>query len=423
MTDRDRFAQSIAEAQDRILSGGPTLAQARQKLLSTMAAPPPRRRAPWIVASGLTFAGAAIVLLLGFRRSGSPLQISVGPNHHKADVGSFIAASPTEPWPIGFSDGSSLLLAPASAARVTETDKHGARVVLESGHAAVQVVHRADTEWHLRAGPFDVQVTGTRFDLEWKNSVGELDLAMEEGRVVVSGGCLTRPQELATGEHLVASTLTSRWEVSSGGSIVAASPTTLAPPPAVPRATPPTPEMLEPTDPTPPGEPRSALGSAEAAPARSETWRDSLSRGEYREAVAMLDENAWAQAVQSASVSDLMALANAARLSDDFTHASQALLGLRRRFPRDGRAKVAAFTLGRIAFDHGHAYGDAAGWFRRYLAEAPNGNLAREASGRLIEAYQLSGSRAEANDSARTYLREYPTGPHADLARHELSQP
>jgi transmembrane sensor len=425
VTDQERFARSIAEAQDRILSTGPQLAQAREKLISTMAAPPVRRaRAPWIVASGLTFAAAlSVLLLIAFRRNGSPLQVTVGPNQHRADLGSFIAASPTESLPIGFSDGSSLMLAPASAARVTETYRHGAHVVLESGHLAVQVVHRAETEWHLRAGPFDVQVTGTRFDLEWKNSVGELDLAMQEGRVIVTGGCLARPQELATGEHLTASTLTSRWEVSSGGSVVAASTTALAPAPTAQLAETPPSDLSPPAEIAPSADTRTPLGNAEAAPSRLESWRDSLSRGEYREAVAMLDENAWTQAVQSASASDLLALANAARLSDDFTHASQSLLGLRRRFPRDGRAKVAAFTLGRIAFDHGHAYGDAATWFRRYLAEAPGGNLAREASGRLIEAYQLSGNHVEANDAARRYLREYPTGPHADLARHELSQP
>jgi TolA-binding protein len=299
---------------------------------------------------------------------------------------------------------------------------------------AVQVVHRAGTNWHLRAGPFDVQVTGTRFDLQWKNGAGELELAMTEGRVLVSGGCLARAQELATGEHLVASTLTQHWEVSSGGSVVAASPAAPDPEPTAPAREKPAseqsaqqpasaPSLSARAEPASPSDPRAPLANGETASSRPESWRDSLSRGEYRKAVAMLDENAWAEAVQSAGASDLMALANAARLSDDFSHASQALLGLRRRFPRDGRAKVAAFTLGRMAFDHNRAYGDAAGWFLRYLAEAPKGDLAREASGRLIEAYQRSGNRTEANEAARRYLREYPTGPHADLARHELSQP
>jgi outer membrane protein assembly factor BamD (BamD/ComL family) len=88
----------------------------------------------------------------------------------------------------------------------------------------------------------------------------------------------------------------------------------------------------------------------------------------------------------------------------------------------DPRAAVAAYGLGRIAFDQEHAYAQAARWFAAYLNEQPVGPLAREASGRLMEAKQRSGDLAGARSSAQRYLREYPDGPQAALAQELLGQ-
>lgn len=339
----------------------------------------------------------------------------MGASGQPAELGSFISARPGETLPVGFSDGSRLLLAPDSAARVTATGARGARLVLESGRAQLAVVHRPDADWHLRAGPFDVHVTGTRFELGWRPATGELDLTMQEGRVVVSGGCLARPQEVGEGEHLLASSLTHHWAVSSGERTAAKSRQASAPAsPPGPGATVARPDDLPEERPTAAGPTR---------PSPDAPWREAVARGQYREAMAMLDENAWARALRGASASDLMALANAARLADDPGHATSALLGLRRRFPNHGSAKVAAFTLGRLAFDQSHAYAEAATWFERYLQEAPRGELAREAAGRLIEAYGLAGNHAAAQGAAGRYLNAYPTGPHADLARREIARP
>jgi TolA-binding protein len=420
MTDWTRFGRAVAEKQDDQLAGSQGLSKARSKLIATVSGTPARGSQRGMLIGGFAFAAiGAVGVVVALRSRPAPLQVMVGPNSYRADPGSFIAASPSEPLPIRFTDGSSLLLAPTSAARVTETGAHGAHVVVESGHVDVSVVHRPATDWHLRAGPFDVAVTGTKFDLEWRSSQGELSVAMKEGHVVVSGGCLARSQELGAGERLVASMVTSRWQVSSGDEVLASSGADPAKSPELPTSD--TSPADLPGVARPPVEKSAPVASVPAGSAESPAWRGALSRGDYRAAVSMLDDNAWAQALQTSGAADLMALANAARLSNDIDHATQALLSVRRRFPRDGRASVAAFTLGRLAFDHSHAYADAAKWFRRYLAEAPTGDLAREASGRLIEAYQLSQNRAEAIEAARRYLSEYPTGPHADLARHELA--
>ena len=46
--------------------------------------------------------------------------------------------------------------------------------------------------------------------------------------------------------------------------------------------------------------------------------------------------------------------------------------------------------------------------------------LAREAAGRLVEAYHQSGDNDRARKAAEQYLRRYPNGPHTALARSVL---
>jgi TolA-binding protein len=115
-----------------------------------------------------------------------------------------------------------------------------------------------------------------------------------------------------------------------------------------------------------------------------------------------------------------MGLADGARLSGKAEPARAALLELRKRFPSDPRAGAAAFLLGKISFDQTHDYAAAARWFSSSLREQPSGSLAREASGRLIEALTRSGDSAGARRAAQDYLSRYPDGPHANLARSLL---
>src|SRR4029079_116567 len=97
--------------------------------------------------------------------------------------------------------------------------------------------------------------------------------------------------------------------------------------------------------------------------------------------------------------------------------AAQAYRAVRDRFPGSNEAARAAFSLGRIAHDGPGADPSAAArWFATYLAEAPQGSLAEEAAGRLIEARLEAHDRGGARDAAERYLRRYPGGPHAAVA-------
>ncbi len=139
--------------------------------------------------------------------------------------------------------------------------------------------------------------------------------------------------------------------------------------------------------------------------------------GRYGEAVDAADEEGLASISTNAAVQDLVSLGDAARFAGRPDDADYVLLRLRERFPRDERASLAAFNLGRIAFDIRHSYADAARWFETYLNEQPSGPLAREAAGRLFEALERSGAHTRARAAASRYLQQFPSGPHADLAR------
>jgi TolA-binding protein len=118
---------------------------------------------------------------------------------------------------------------------------------------------------------------------------------------------------------------------------------------------------------------------------------------------------------------ELLALADAARLSDQTPRAVEALLALRQRFPGSTSAATGAFSLGRLAFEKRGAYAEAARWFARYLDEQPNGPLMGDAVGRLMEARHRAGDRPAARRDAERYLQRFPEGPYAGTARAILA--
>jgi transmembrane sensor len=164
--------------------------------------------------------------------------------------------------------------------------------------------------------------------------------------------------------------------------------------------------------------------SSETLPGKSESavseWRDFAKRGALREAFASAEAAGFARTCASATPAELLLLGDGARLSGKPDRAVEALLTLRRRYPSDPRRAAAAFSLGKVSFDQRGAYEQAAEWFATSLREAPSGPLAREASGRLIEALRRADDSAGARRAARDYLSRYPEGPHADLARSLL---
>jgi TolA-binding protein len=124
----------------------------------------------------------------------------------------------------------------------------------------------------------------------------------------------------------------------------------------------------------------------------------------------------------SATSADLLVLSDVARLAGKPEQARRPLLALRKRFPNDPRRVAAAFLLGKIAVEKLGDTAQGIEWLRTCIREQPNGTLAREAGGRLIEALRATGDTAGAQAAARDYLARYPDGPHGTVARSVLGE-
>jgi outer membrane protein assembly factor BamD (BamD/ComL family) len=158
------------------------------------------------------------------------------------------------------------------------------------------------------------------------------------------------------------------------------------------------------------------------APRVRASWRSFARDARYKEALAAAEAEGFDALCASASAGDLQALADAARLGGGPARATQALSALRGRFPGSPESASAAFLLGRMAEDRRGDYAGAIAWFERYLAEAPRGELAEDARGRIVEAADKMGDLAAARDAAELYLMLYPTGAHAAYAKAVLAR-
>ena len=354
---------------------------------------------PWRTL-GLT--GALLTVLGAWLWLGPTVSFDVGTRAVAGRLGDVVQAQGAEPMPLRFSEGSTIVLREGGRARVLTADGAGARVLLENGEADVAIAHRTRraTRWSFEAGPFHVLVTGTKFKVAWNSMNQALALATKEGSVLVSAPCLDAPRVVSAG-HSVQLSCRKPSSAPEPEPEPAAAPAASLPAPSVERA---------------------AVAVIPAPRASEEGWREPLRAGRLAEALRAAEGSGFTQVCERATGAELLALADAARLSGSAARATTALLALRRRFSRSGEAATAAFALGRIAFDQRADYADAARWFKAYLEQLPNGPLMGDAAGRLMEARFRQGDREGARGEAQRYLTRFPVGPYASQARKILSE-
>jgi transmembrane sensor len=349
-----------------------------------------RRLLPWALAASVAAATAGVWLWARVQ----PLSFEVGETS-SGQPGQRIEALDGRTVPLSFSDGSSLVLAPGATMRVLSLDNRENHILIEDGALEVRVARRPlrKIRWLFEAGPYHVQVTGTKFQMVFHAALRSLQLSTEEGQVVVSG-CQQEPRSVAAGHSIELSCPRNPLPPRSG------MPSEVSPRPA---------SMVE----APPTPPRT----------KSEpSWRELLSSGRAEEALRSAERSNFDRVCQTASARELLTLADTARLSGSYQRAVTALQRLRQRFPRSMDASIAAFTLGRISFEKLHAYGEAAVWFDTYMREQPAGPLMGDSFGRRMEARMRAGDHAQARVDAEQYLRRFPEGPYAAEARTLLSR-
>ena len=467
----EELGAEVAKVQDETLADDARRAAVRRRLVSPESGAAPKARSPrW--APALAWAGAMAAIALAvvalWPSVPEPLAYRVEGETESKLLDREIEAPSDGARSIAFTDGSAVRLSPSARARIRQLRTDGATLALDRGEATVSVRHRRQTRWSVEAGPFLVRVIGTRFRVGWQPEAESFELEVFEGEVRVRGPGV--PERVVRRGDEVRETLAAQVEPE-----VAPEP---APPPREDPATPSKPAPRKQTAPIAPqrpsGEgpparnpsPRSSTApraapfelklppkepdtyvvpdDAEPAPetesqepvrpdgpevskkpapaeppsATPPSWKTLLDEGDYRALLTELRPDEVEQALWQADATQLIDLGAEARELGD-TRAGSIYTVVRSRFPGTEAAADAAFLLGRMQF-HSGAYRTSATWFETYLRERPDGRLAREAAGRLVESYHRSGDRDEAREAAEQYLRRYPDGPHAALARSVL---
>ena len=403
-----RLGRDIAAEQDRALAQDLSLGSVRARVIGQPLGRP-ARRAWWLGAAALT-ATAAGVLVYGLSQPRAPLGATFA--GHPLSVGEWVSATDASTPRIQFSDGSEVALRPGSRARLATLDSVGAHLVLESGSADVRVTPNHGAKYRVSLGPFAVDVTGTRFDVAFRPADEVFTLTLHEGKVVVSGCVLGEGRTLLAGESLNASCRAGHFEISALGGARPA-PSIVNEP--VPSAVAPEAEA-EATGAEPAA--RAQRDAASAAP----TWQGLSKQGRFADAYSLISVDGFDAAVSRATAAELSLLGDTARFAGRPADALLAYQTLRSRAGGTASAKQAAFSIARVHFDQRAAYADAARWFRTYLAELPQGPLAREAEGRLMESLSRAGDRLGARKVAEGYLAKYPRGPHERVAKQLVAR-
>jgi TolA-binding protein len=412
MTQVPFFEQLRAE-QDQLREQASFLERAKARRGLTPARRPERKQGvtAWQYAVMTLAAVAGAVIWLQWP-SEPELAFTMGSSSRLHHAGAFVAAPADRELPVRFADGTSFSFAAGSSARVASADRHGAHLVIEKGRAAVAVVHRPDSRWRVDAGPFQVAVVGTRFDVSWDVTARVLELRLDEGAVRVSGGLLNAALEVRAGQTLRAFADDARVELSDAATSDAAAIRDSAQEQSARAEAP----AAEPTT----DSPRSTVstpGPAAAADVAAPLWRTLAAAGKFRDALAAAEQAGFEAECRRASGADLLALGDAARLSGSAARAEHAYTAAHAKLPRGGRA---SYGLGLVAFDQRGDFPRAARHFEAYLQEQPGGSLRAEAMGRLLEAWQRAGRMSEARGVAQRYLSLYPQGPQAVRAKQLL---
>jgi TolA-binding protein len=407
--DPEFVASALGELARRGAESRPVVDEqvARSRLLLRAAAKPARQRwQDWRVA--LPALAVAAALLVWWAVPSALRYEVVGAEKD----GAYVSAPSDHAVSVHFSDETLVEVAQGSQLRVEDTSRRGARVLLERGLANVHVVHRDRAHWTFAAGPFEVLVTGTRFDLKWDPAAEVLELRLREGSVEIQTPFGSAPVALRAGQTFRAD-LHQRAMTTTDASTKVGQPEAAALPSSSATPASETASSASPASSGPPASPPSAVVSSSAA---ARPWPKLVAAGQFTAVLAQAEERGVGNCLHTCSASDLSALADAARYTGRTDLAEEGLLALRSRFAQGTEGRSAAFLLGRLSEGHGAA-SDARNWYARYLSETPSGPYAAEAlAGKMRTTMTLDG-RAAASAIAEDYLRRYPTGVQAGTAR------
>lgn len=414
----ERLAIRVKRVQDKLLAENAPerFEKGYRAFISAIDQETPQRRWPAAIrwAVSLSVAATAVFALWWIRTDrATTLSFTVGHEHTPGTVGGWITAPPDKSVPVDFSDGTRLALEPNTRARIGLYQLTAARIVLEAGSARVSVVHRERVQWRVDAGPFSVRVTGTRFKVSWNPELQLFEVTLREGAIIAEGPVLNQGQTVGRGQTLRVSLPRAMALLASTNALPSyrdwvASMRSDA-----------NKDRDNESKFTSEAQTESRRKRANGSDVR---WMELAEQGHYEAALGAAEERGFHRLCRSLGVASLVRLAEVARFAGRVDRTEEALLVLRKRFPKHRESAIAAYTLGLAAFDQKRDYHEAEKWFEVYLRQQPSGPLAREALGRLMEAQYRLGRKPNAKHTARRYLDQYSDGPHADIAARLIDE-
>jgi transmembrane sensor len=331
-----------------------------ERLLASVHLRLDRRKRAWRAGiASAAIASMACVAVIAVRSSRVPMSVSSA-----NDAPSQLASPST----IYLRDGSQIeVTPPTSEIRVVEESASRVRVDVVRGTSRYSVVPNADRTFEVHSGSVTITVVGTEFVVEQRGETTWVEVV--RGKVAVSWG--DEHAFVAAGES---------------GAFPRASASGTAEEAALGRDE---------------GDAPSARG-----PHATQVYRSRVARRDYRGAYAVLSRN---PALAGDTVEELLVAADVARLSNHPSEAVPYLQRIIREHPRDERAPLAAFTLGRTLGGLGRTE-EAMNMFGRVQSSWPKSPLAEDALLRQAEAASQLGDFGSARRIAEQYDRAYPNG-------------
>jgi hypothetical protein len=394
----------FGRALGRALGNGPpaaSLGVQRANLIAAAHRMGRRRSRPrWDIAFALA---AALALSVGggfwaHRNYSAPAVLRAHWNGQEVRENAELAVSTNAQKPLEFSDGSKVVFDPSSRAKLSRLGPKRATLRLDRGRFFASIVHKPGMTWGIDAGPYTVEVVGTKFSVDWHGDPSSLRVDVTEGLVRVTGGDLgLTGVSLRAGQRLERNVRPTTTEAKSE------------------------PEQ-KPLDraaaPATPGRPASMPNTGGREPSLAAL----ASAGKYRQALELAEKQGFERVIGELGENDLLLLANSARYAGAPARARQALLKIRERFPGRPAADLAALYLARVAEQAENRPQEAVRWLRTFLSESPTGDLAQSARASLLSILSAQGDTAGARAVAEDYLRYHPEGPLAEQARSLVSR-
>lgn len=337
------------------------------------------KRALWWMLSGALAMAAVGALALQLRATDDKPSAPVAdqlPQSPQLPVGAVLESDETE-VAVQLSDGSRVALAPRAQMRVRSNRPKVVELELRAGQAHFDVRHDTERRFAIRLGEAEVRVLGTRFDLlrEERPDGTYVRVSVRQGVVEVE----------RTGPHGEIA----RIHEKESWSAVFPRPEQNIEPEQVPE-----PEVAAPEE---------LLEESTPAESTPEQAAPRLKAKAQRSAQA-------AQAESDASA--LFGQASLARRAGRMREAAGLYGELLVRYPRDPRAGLSAFELGRLRMDALNDQAGAIDALERALKSSTSASFREDALARIVVASDALGRTQQCLRARARYTEHYPNGVH-----------